>query len=57
MKIKLTNHNDYENIRRFLIFPKKIGREIRWLEWATFTRRRWVGRSGTQRTDDEKWVD
>jgi len=43
-------------IRRFLIFPRCIGAEWRWLEWARIEQR-FVGSVADCYWEDIRWVD
>ena len=49
---------DYRTVRRFLILPKCLDNQIRWLEWANITQCYWYSnvRGGTITTwQSEHW--
>ena len=46
----LAKTGDTRVVRRFLWFPKSIGRELRWLEWVSFEEKyQWWGDCGEWR--------
>ena len=51
---EIPKRNASRDIRRFLIFPKELNREIRWLEFATITQSwNWYHNEW----QDDKWTD
>jgi hypothetical protein len=54
-KNKMRKFNSKREIRRFLLFPRCINGETRWLEFATICQS-WIGIEGIGWMD-YKWVD
>lgn len=49
------NHLEQRIVRKFLLLPMKIGRETRWLEWATVRQKYdWSNWMNVEFIDEEK---
>ena len=51
---EIPKRNASRDIRKFLILPKKLNREMRWLEFATITQKwNWY----YEKWQDHEWID